>query len=120
MAEEAKEEVKEEVKEAPKAKSESNIAMAVIAYFIFFIPLLTDSKDDPFVKFHVKQSIVLLIANIVVWTIGAIIPFIGWFLVAPIGGLAVFILWIIGVINASQGKKKPVPVIGQFGEKLNF
>ena len=114
-------EEKEEVKEAPKAsKKEDNVAMAVIAYFIFFVPLLTDSKDDPFVKFHVKQSIVILITSVIVWVLGMFIPFIGWFIIAPIGGLIVFILWVIGVMNAIQKKKTPVPIIGQFAEKLDF
>ncbi|MBP6855591.1 MAG: hypothetical protein KBC26_01280 [Candidatus Pacebacteria bacterium] len=31
-----------------------NIAMAIVAYILFFIPLLTDAKNDPFVKYHVK------------------------------------------------------------------
>ena len=114
-------EEKVEVKEAPKAsKKEDNVAMAVIAYFIFFVPLLTDSKDDPFVKFHVKQSIVILITSVIVWVLGMFIPFIGWFIIAPIGGLIVFVLWVIGVMNAIQKKKTPVPIIGQFAEKLDF
>lgn len=117
----AEEEIKEEVKEAPKStKNDANVAMAIIAYFIFFVPLLTDSKDDPFVKFHVKQSIVLLIAAVIIWVLGAVIPVIGWLLIGPIGGLVVFVLWLIGVINAAQKKQTPVPLIGQFGEKLNF
>ena len=120
MAEEEKE-TKEEVKEAPKASvKEENVAMAIIAYFIFFVPLLTDAKDDPFVKFHVKQSIVILITSVIVWVLGMFIPIIGWFLIAPIGGLIVFVLWVIGVMNASQKKKTPVPIIGHFAEKLNF
>lgn len=36
------------------AKKEKNIGMAVVAYILFFIPLLTDAKNDPFVKYHVK------------------------------------------------------------------
>ncbi|MDD5693145.1 MAG: DUF4870 domain-containing protein [Patescibacteria group bacterium] len=111
----------EEVKEAPKAsQKQENIGMAIIAYFIFFIPLLTDSKDDPFVKFHVKQSIVILITSVIVWLLGMFIPIIGWFLIAPIGGLLVFVLWVIGVVNAAQQKKTPVPIVGKFAEKLNF
>lgn len=107
-----------------------NITMAVVAYLIFFIPLLTDSKNDPFVKFHVKQSIVLLITCIV-WMVATFflsiplmfIPVIGWVLSMLINfgfGLFVFILWIMGLINASSGKETPLPLIGGFGSKLNF
>jgi uncharacterized membrane protein len=122
MAEEV-EDKKEEVSEPVKVSNkEENVAMAIVAYFIFFIPLLTDDKNDPFVKYHVKQGLVLLIAWVVLWVVSfvlAFIPVIGWIL-APLLYLAVFILWIMGIINAAQKKQKPVPIIGQFGEKFNF
>lgn len=112
------EEVKEEV---PKASSKgANTGMAIVAYFIFFIPLLTDAKKDAFVMFHVKQSLVLWLAAVAVSVVGSIIPFIGWFLILPFGSLLVFILWVIGLMNAIQGKQKAVPLVGQFGEKFNF
>ena len=51
-----------------KAEDKSlNTGMAVVAYLIFFIPLLTDAKDDPYVKFHTKQGVVLFIAWVVTW-----------------------------------------------------
>jgi len=119
----AEEEKKEEVKEAPKASGkEPNIGMAVIAYFIFFLPLLTDSKNDPFVKFHVKQGLVILIAWVILmfanWIL-VFIPILGW-LIMMVLWVGVFVVWLIGVINAAQGKKKALPLIGQFGEKFNF
>ena len=52
--------------EAPKPSAGHNTGMAVLAYILFFIPLLTDAKNDPFVKFHVKQGLVLFLANILV------------------------------------------------------
>ncbi len=49
----------EETKEnQPKEK---NTAMAAVAYLIFFLPLLTDAKNDQFVKYHVKQGLVFFI-----------------------------------------------------------
>ncbi|MCX7878181.1 MAG: hypothetical protein N2510_05995, partial [Ignavibacteria bacterium] len=39
--------------------------MAIIAYLIFFIPLLMDDmKNNNFVMFHTEQAIVLFILNI--------------------------------------------------------
>jgi len=92
--------------------------MAFVAYIFFVIPLLTDDKDDAFVKYHVKQSLGLLIAWIVV-SVFTMVPVIGWFF-GPILGLILVILWIIGVLNALQGEKKPLPLIGKHSEKLNF
>lgn len=94
-----------------------NIGMAVVAYILFFIPLLTDAKNDPFVKYHVKQGLVL---------------FITWFIVAAISWLpmvylfswvlhvGLFVLFVIGVMNAVQGKEAPLPLIGQFADKIHI
>ena len=93
-------------------EKEKNTAMAIIAYIIFFIPLLTEDKKDPFVLFHVKQGIVLLIFSI----IASFIPIIGWFIGFPI----TMILFIIGILNASKGEEKELPIIGQFAKKINL
>lgn len=90
--------------------------MAIVAYFIFFLPLLTASKDDPFVKYHVKQSVALLVVGIAFFILESILPF-GFILSGPVG-LGMFVLWVIGVMHAAQGKMEPVPVIGQFADKI--
>jgi uncharacterized membrane protein len=103
-------------------KKEKNTGMAIIAYIIFFIPLLTDAKNDPFVKYHVKQGLALFITGVIVMIINQflfLIPFIG-FVLSWLIGLFVFILFIVGILNASQGKQKPLPVIGKFGKKFKF
>lgn len=105
----------EEKQEAP-ASAGKNIGMGVLCYLgiLVLIPLLTDAKNDPFVKFHIKQGIVLLIVDIIVSFI-TWIPFIGWIL-----GLALFVLWIIGLVNVIGGKEEKLPIIGQFGDKINI
>ncbi len=93
------------------ADIEKNKVMAVLAYIIFLIPLLA-AKDSPFAKFHTNQGLVLFIGAIASSIIAAI-PIIGW-IVAPILGLAVTILSIIGIVNALGGKAKELPIIGKF------
>lgn len=95
----------------------NNKIMAFLAYIIFFLPLLTTSKNDPFVKYHVKQGLVLFIAEFVVWILG-FIPVIG--LLSFILFICLFILWIIGILNALNGKQKPLPFIGQFASQFDF
>lgn len=90
---------------------EKNKVMAVLAYIIFLIPLLA-AKDSPFAKFHTNQGLVLFLGAIAS-SIIAVIPIIGW-IVAPILGLVVTILAIIGIINALGGKAKELPIIGKF------
>lgn len=103
--------------EAEKKETGKNTAMAVVAYILFFVPLLTDAKDDPFVKYHVKQGLVLFLTAIVLGFI-SLIPFI--FLFSWILYIGLFILFIIGVLNAINGKQKPLPLIGQFADKFKF
>ncbi|GAH92852.1 unnamed protein product [marine sediment metagenome] len=58
-------------------KKEKNTGMAIVAYILFFIPLLTDAKNDPFVKYHVKQGLSLFLVAVVIRII-AYIPIFGW------------------------------------------
>ena len=96
--------------QADPADVAKNKTMAILAYFIFFLPLVTDSKDSPFAKFHANQSLILLIGWFILMFIN-VIPLLGqliWFF----GSIAFFVFWIMGLINASNGKMKELPLIG--------
>ena len=93
---------------------------SVVGWLISVILYMT-KKDNSFVKFHFQQWLVLLIAGIIVGAVGAITMFILiGFVILIVGGLMLFVLWIIGMINAFTGKQKPLPIIGKYGEKLNL
>ena len=106
--------------------AEQNKGMAIVAYILFFIPLLTgDYKKSPFVMFHTNQGAVLFITWIVVYIGGLILLAIFrglrlWLLlpvyslVSVIFGIALIVLLILGIINAVNGRMKPLPVIGNF------
>jgi len=111
----------EQSQQAPVPK-EKNTGMAIVAYIIFFIPLLTDAKNDPFVKYHVKQGLVLFISWIVVGLVGILlifIPYVGW-MIARLLNVLLFVLMVLGIMSAVKGEQKPLPVIGQFAEKFKF
>ena len=117
------EETPKETPEAPKAVPSSggdNKLMAILCYFgiLVLIPLLTDAKNDAFVKFHIKQGLILLIAYIVVGVL-YVIPVLGWIL-GSILYVVLFILFIMGIINASSGKQEPLPIIGKWAENWNI
>jgi len=98
------------------AEAEAGKAMAVIAYFVFFVPLLIeDAKKNKFAMYHTEQAIVLLILNLSITIIGLLTCGIGFIL-----SIAVLAGYILGIINAVQGEAKPLPLIGQFGEKFNL
>lgn len=91
---------------------DKNKTMAILSYFIFFLPLIT-AKDSKFAKFHANQSLILLIISIAANVIGSLIPVVGG-IIATVVGLGVLVLWIMGIINASNGEMKELPVIGTY------
>ena len=72
-------------------------------------------RKNKFVMFHTEQSIILLILNIVAGILGTVTCGIGLILYIPW-----LILLIMGIMNAANGEVKPLPVIGQWGEKFNL
>lgn len=101
-----------------KEDIEKNKGMAVVAYFLFFVPLLTDAKDSPYAKFHIKQGLMLLLYFIASWFVSFFLMFILiGFLIAPILYLFGLVMLIIGIINSVNGQAKQLPLIGQFADQ---
>ncbi len=94
--------------------------LAVFLGIIGFLIALLAKRDDKYVMYYAKQSLVLFIAYVIVSIVGTIIPILGWFVILPIGGLVCLVLWIIGLVYSVSGEKKPVPLIGGFADKINL
>ena len=107
----------EEIKKGDPQDVEKNKAMAIVGYIIpilFFIPLVTDAKNSPFAKFHANQQLNLLLVAVVINIVGGIIPFIGWFIILPLGMIFLIVVAIMGIISASKGDMNALPLIGGF------
>lgn len=99
--------------EMDPADVEKNKAMGILAYILFFIPLIA-AKESRFAMYHANQGLILFLAALIVNVVGGIIPIIGWLIIIPIGNLAVLIGAILGIIKAAGGKVAPLPLIGKF------
>ncbi|MBQ2998619.1 MAG: hypothetical protein IJD62_06405 [Oscillospiraceae bacterium] len=92
-----------------------NKLLAAISYvWILCIVTILCAKDDAFARYHANQGLVLLIANIASVVAGFIlgfIPFVGG-IISWIISIALFVLMILGIVNAATGKMKPLPLIG--------
>jgi uncharacterized membrane protein len=103
--------------------AEQGKVMSVIAYIgiLCLIPIITgDYKKSPFVKYHLNQGLVLFIAWIAWLFVSMFLGFIfnGWFLMLLFGlvrfavWVGVIVLVVLGIINAVNGRMRPLPVIG--------
>lgn len=87
----------------------------------FLIVYLT-KKNDAYAMYYGKQGLVFSIAVFIVIIanfILAFIPVLGW-LLGMLLSIALLVLFIIGIIFSLSGKQKPVPIIGQFADKIKF
>ncbi|MEK7608251.1 MAG: hypothetical protein AAB495_01600 [Patescibacteria group bacterium] len=95
--------------------------LAALTYLLFFAPLFTKHKNDPFMKYHTHQAIGLLIFAL---SLQGAISILGYWGIAPFG-LPVWIVrfvlvyeLIVGVRNALGGKTAPLPWIGDYSQRL--
>ncbi len=98
---------------------EQNKVMAILAYlsWLVLIPIFA-AKESKFARYHVNQGLVLAIAEIIIWIVFGIlaqIPFIGliFSLINALLSLGCFVLAILGIVNAANGKAKELPIIGK-------
>ena len=94
----------------------------ILAYLgiLFLVPLLAGKTQ--FARFHANQGVVLFIADVILGiligiTTGVLglLGVIGWILggiISGVLGLGIFILMIMGIVNAANGEMKSLPVIG--------
>lgn len=76
-----------------------------IAYFV------DKGNRDDLRTYHLKQSFVLMLFGVILSTVGVLVPSTGMAL--SIGSIFLLVLSILGIINASNGVKKPVPLVGK-------
>ncbi|MRH44261.1 hypothetical protein GH741_16580 [Aquibacillus halophilus] len=86
--------------------------MGILAYLIFFIPLLA-AKESKFAMYHANQGLNVFLLALAVNVVGTIVPILGWLIILPIGNILVLVLAIMGIINASKGEMKQLPMLGK-------
>ena len=125
---------KDETANIEKSDIEANKAMGGLAYFIFFLPLVS-CPNSKYGRFHANQGLLLLILSIVGGIVNSILRRILFGIFAPtytsfltgswgiaalltsivsfIIYLPILILGIMGLINGFSGKAKELPFIGK-------
>lgn len=78
----------------------------------FIVALVVNNKDkDELASFYIRQNLGLILMGVALSML-TFIPVIGLF--ASLLSLAVFVFWIISLINAVNGKQAPLPIVGEY------
>ena len=116
---------KKRVSRAKSSGKDDRILFAFLATFlsiIGFIIALVAKRDDKYVMFYAKQSLVVFIAAVVLGIVSWIfawIPVIGRIIDVAVN-IVVLVLWVVSWIYAISGKEKQVPVIGQYADSIKL
>lgn len=93
------------------AKDDNAKIVAIVSYITiigWIVALILNSqKKSKLGSYHIRQTLLLYLLTFVFM----IIPVIGWIL-----NIAVFILWIMGLISAINEEEKPIPIIGEYAQ----
>jgi hypothetical protein len=101
---------------------------SIIGWLIAFLAMHKDNKTE-IGSYQLRQTLLLYILAIgfyiAIEIIMSMLFFMGAFgLVIALGsliwiaGIGIFVLWIIGLIGAINGEKKPIPLIGEKAQTM--
>ena len=101
--------------EEGKAFAILSYALSIIGLPFFLVPLIT--RNNEFALYHAKQTLMIWLLGIAGGVVSGILAFICVGIVLAVAlGIFLLVITIIGLINASQGQQKPLPLIGPWGE----
>ena len=89
--------------------------IAIVAYLtiigLVVALVLNNEKKDLFAKYHIRQSLGLVLTSLDLSLIN-VIPILGW-IVSMVGAFVLLYMWVMGLLNAINGREKPVPILGE-------
>ena len=98
----------------------------VVAYLTWIGLLIAYlAGDREGAKFHLNQALVIWLAGTIFGIVTGILsvlsglPFLGWIvaalvgLISLVGGIFLFVCWLMGLIYAIQEQEKEVPLLGK-------
>lgn len=109
--------------QSQSSNAKPDVLMCVLSYLGLFalIPFFV-KKDDPFVQWHAKQGLVLLVAaialSIAMGVLGMVLPLSLLGLVGGVAWLGVLGLMVFCIVQAVQGQKWAIPVLSNFVSKV--
>jgi uncharacterized membrane protein len=108
----------------PPAKEDTTIALlAYITPILFGVGIVIaivmhNGKKTALGAYHLRQALGLLLTGVALMVPYAL-PLVNvvWFFLSPLISIALFVLWIMGLLNAINGVQKPIPLVGEYYKK---
>ena len=69
------------------------------------------NNKEEYASYYIRQNLGIIIISIALSIIN-VIPLLGW-IVGVIGGLLLFVFWLMSLIWSIQGEMKPIPWLGE-------
>ena len=89
--------------------------IAIIAYItiigLIIAYVMNNDKKDTFAAYHIKQSLGLAATGLALGIVG-MIPILGR-IINILGIIVLLYMWVMGLMNAINGKESPVPFLGE-------
>ena len=105
-----------------KKSEDSNLFafLAILLSIIGFVIALAAKKEDKYVMFYARQSLVLFFAFLALWILNLFLMFIPLLgqVISFILGVSLLVLWVIGLVYSLSGEMKDIPLIGEFAKQL--
>lgn len=94
---------------------DNRTVMGALAYLgpLVIISYLV-GREDSFVKFHIKQGLVLFVIEVALWYFSSLLW--GILLLGQIINIAILVLVVLGIMNVVGGKERELPVVGMFAK----
>jgi len=95
--------------------------LAVLLSVLGFIIALLAKREDKYVMFYAKQSLILFIAGIFakILTVLLAITIVG-IIAIPFVWIIYIVLWILALVNSLSGKEKEIPWIGHYARSIKL
>jgi len=108
----------------PKINSETKLLafLTVLLSILGFILALLIKRNDKYIMYYAKQSLIIFIAVVIIWLLDTVlifIPIVGW-LAMLILNVGLIVLWVYSLIYALSGKKQETPLIGQYAKSIKL
>lgn len=96
--------------------------LATFLSIVGFVIALIVKRDDSYVMYYAKQSLVIFVIGFIAGIVGNIfawIPIMGELIRFALG-ILMFVVWVISWVNALSGKNKKIPIVSYWSKRIDL